>query len=102
ELFARRKSALTLTQISRELGVPKSTTFNLIDTLLARGLLYEAYPRSGYYPTRRLFDLGRDVMEGDSFLRLIHGELRALSAATGESVLVAAHDPQSRNDVVYL
>ena len=102
DLFARQKTPLTLTEIARSLGVPKSSTFNLIDTLLARGLLYEVHPRSGYYPTRRLFDLARDMMEGDSFLQLIHGELGALSDSTGETVLLAARDPQNQNEIVYI
>jgi DNA-binding IclR family transcriptional regulator len=41
ELFARQKTPMTLSQLSRALAMPKSSTFNLIDTLLARGLLYE-------------------------------------------------------------
>ena len=102
EVFARQKAPLTLSAISRALAMPKSSTFNLIDTLLARGVLYETHPRGGYYPTRRLFDLARDVMEGDSFLHLIHGELESLAASTGESVLVAARDPQNQNEIVYI
>lgn len=102
ELFARQKSPLTLSALARALAMPKSSTFNLVDTLLARGVLYETHPRGGYYPTRRLLDLARDMMEGDSFLRLIHGELNSLAASTGESVLIAAQDPQNRNEIVYI
>lgn len=102
EVFARLKIPMTLTQISREIGMPKSSAFNLIDTLLARGILYECNARSGYYPTRRLFDLSQDLMQGDPFLQLIHGELQSLAASTGETVLVASRDPHSRNEIVYI
>jgi DNA-binding IclR family transcriptional regulator len=102
ELFARQKTPMTLSQLSRALAMPKSSTFNLIDTLLARGLLYEINSRAGYYPTRRMFDLARDMMEGDSFLQLIHGELETLAADTGETVLIASRDPHNRNEIVYI
>jgi DNA-binding IclR family transcriptional regulator len=102
EVFALQKTPLTLTQLARALDAPKSSTFNLIDTFLARGLLYELNPRSGYYPTRRLLDLARDIMAGDSFLQLIHGELKVLADSTGESVLIAARDPQNQNEIVYI
>lgn len=101
ELFARQHVPLTLTQLSQALGVPKSSMFNLISTLLARGLLYEAYPRA-YYPTRRLFDMSREIMDGDTILQLIHGDLEQLATSTGETVLLAARDPQNPNEIVYV
>lgn len=102
ELFASRKAPLTLTEIARALSMPKSSAFNLIDTLLARAVLYETSPRAGYYPTRRLFDVVGEVMEGDPVLRSLHGELERLAASSGETVLLAARDPQNMNMVVYL
>ena len=102
ELFARQKTPLTLTALSRALAMPKSSMFNLLETLLARGVIYETHPRGGYYPTRRLYDLAQQTMQGDSFLQLIHGELEALAAATGETVLVAARDPQEPSGIVYI
>lgn len=92
ELFAREKSPRTLTALSHLLKMPKSSTFNLIDTLVSRGFLYETRQRGGYYPTRRLLDLSRDVMAGDAFLERIHGELKALAVGTGETVLLAVRD----------
>lgn len=102
ELFSRQKTPLTLTRMSRALDIPKSSAFNLIDTFLARGLLYEIHPRGGYYPTRRLFDLAREIMEGDSVLPLIHGDLVSLAASTGETVLLSARDPQNPEIIIYV
>lgn len=99
EIYAHHKAPLTLTAVSKALGMPKSSTFNMIETLLARGLLYETKPRGGFYPTARLLDLARAIMEGDSFLRRIHGELEALAESTGETALLAARD---HGDVVYV
>lgn len=99
ELFAREKAPRTLTALSNILGMPKSSTFNMIDTLMARGFLYETRQRGGYYPTRRLLDLARDIMQGDAFLQRIHGELKLLASNTGETVLLSVRD---RGEVVYI
>lgn len=99
ELFAKDKSALTLTALSERLDMPKSSTFNLIDTLLARGFLYETRNRGGYYPTRRLLELARDVADGDQFLLRIHGELEKLAMTTGETALLAV---RKEDEVVYV
>ena len=99
ELFARDKRPLTLTIIADELGMPKSSVFNLIDTLLSRGLIYETRQRGGYYPTPRLHEIATSIMEGDVFLQRIHGALEELAEATGETVLLAARQGA---EVIYI
>jgi DNA-binding IclR family transcriptional regulator len=79
--------------------MPKSSTFNLIDTLVARGFLYETKARGGFYPTRRLLDLARSVMEGDPFLQRVHGELETLAESTGETALLSTRD---HDHVIYV
>ena len=99
ELFAREKSPRTLTALAEQLGMPKSSAFNLIHTLLARGFLYETRRRGGYYPTRRLLDLATFIAEGDPFLQGIHRYLEALAAETGETALLAVRE---HHEVVYV
>jgi IclR family transcriptional regulator, acetate operon repressor len=99
ELYAKNKTPLTLTAISEQLGMPKSSVFNLIETLVSRGFIYEIKQRGGYYPTRRLHDMSSEIMEGDVFLQHIHGELEMLSAATGETVLLAVRQGE---EVLYV
>jgi len=99
ELFARDRTPLTLSDVARSLDMPKSSAFNLIETLLGRGLLYETSRRAGYYPTRRFFDLSRSIMEGDALLRRMRGELEALAADTGETVVLSARE---HHEVVYI
>ncbi|MGI6854607.1 IclR family transcriptional regulator [Mesorhizobium sp. 1B3] len=99
EIFAREKTPMTLTAVSRALGIPKSSAFNLIDTLLARGLLYETRPRGGFYPTGRLYELARSIKDGDRLVQRIHGELELLAETTGETALLAVREDQ---DVVYV
>ncbi|WP_099865460.1 IclR family transcriptional regulator [Pararhizobium haloflavum] len=90
DLFAKDKQPLTLTSIAAELDMPKSSVFNLIDTLSRRGLIYETRQRGGYYPTPRLHEIASAIMEGDVFLLNIHDELERLASDTGETVLLAA------------
>lgn len=99
ELYARDRTPITLTGMARALAMPKSSVFNLIETLVGRGLLYEVSPRGGYYPTWRLLDLSRSIMEGDALLPRIRGELESLAARTGETVVLSARE---HNDVVYI
>ncbi|MDR6756837.1 DNA-binding IclR family transcriptional regulator [Mycoplana sp. BE70] len=99
EIYARERSPLTLTALSQALGIPKSSTFNIIETLVSRGFLYETKPRGGYYPTQRLLALARATMDGDPLTARIHGQLQALAAATGETTVLSARE---QNDVVYV
>lgn len=99
ELFARERAPRTLTAVAQQLGMPKSSAFNLIHTLLERGFLYETRRRGGYYPTRRLLDLATRIAEGDPFLQSIHGTLESLAAETGETVLLAVRE---HHDVTYV
>ncbi|PWJ86300.1 IclR family transcriptional regulator [Pseudaminobacter salicylatoxidans] len=99
EIYARERSPLTLTALSEALGIPKSSTFNVIETLVSRGFLYETKPRGGYYPTQRLLELARSMMDGDPLTARIHGQLEALAAATGETAVLSARE---QDDVVYV
>ncbi|HEY9549668.1 MAG TPA: IclR family transcriptional regulator, partial [Kiloniellaceae bacterium] len=99
ELFAKERSPRTLTALAAKLDMPKSSTFNLIHTLLVRGYLYETRKRGGYYPTRRLLDLANHIAEGDPFLQGIHGYLEELAAQTGETALLSVREG---SDVIYV
>jgi len=82
ELFARERAPRTLTALAEQLGLPKSSTFNLIHTLLDR-----------------LLELANGIAEGDPFLLRIHGYLDALAADTGETALLGIRE---RLDVIYV
>ena len=99
ELFAREKSPRTLTALAQQLGMPKSSAFNLIHTLLDCGFIYETRKRGGYYPTRRLLDIASHIAEGDPFIESIHGYLETLAADTGETALLAV---RKHAEVIYV
>jgi len=90
EMFARRKRPATLTEVAEELSWPRSSTFNLLGTLVERGFLYEPKARGGYYPTPRWLTLAQDIAEAEPLPRQVHDLVKALAAATGETVGVCA------------
>lgn len=48
EAIARRDEPVGITELSRELGLPVSTTHNLVRTLVNRGYVVHVRPRKGY------------------------------------------------------
>lgn len=90
EFFADRRTAATLTEIADHFGWPRSSTFNLIETLSKHGLLYEPKYRGGYYPTHRLLTLAHAIVKDGP----VSDDLRALVAniarKSGETSVLAA------------
>lgn len=99
ELFAAEKRPLSLSELMKLLEIPVSSCFDVVRALERRGFLYELRPRGGYYPTRRLHELGRVLLENDPFLQRAHPELERLRDASGETVLLAK---SSGEDLTYI
>lgn len=90
ELFAERKSPATLTEISDHFGWPRSSTFNLIETLREAGFLYELRHRAGYYPTPRLLTLAQAIVTDGPLSEGLKAMVARLAARTGETAILAA------------
>lgn len=99
EFFSDEKVPATLTRLSAALSLPVSSTSNLIKTLREQGYLFEVRPRGGFYPTRRLFDVSQNIIDGDPVLASVRDQMAKLRSETGETVLLAARDG---NDLIYL
>ncbi len=99
ELFSQQHRPMTLTQIADALELAKSTTYNMIETLMARGYLYEVRVRGGYYPSRKLLCAGKKIAEGDPVTTIIQDFLHKLAFETGETALLATRD---KSHVIYL
>ncbi len=89
ELFAHQKRPLTLSDISRLLSIPVSSCYDVLQALEQRGFIYEVTARGGYYPTARIFDLGKTIMEHDPVIMRADLPLRQLRDRVGETVLLA-------------
>lgn len=99
EAFATNKKPLPLLQLAAALGMPQSSCFALVRTLLGRGYLYETGRRAGYYPTQRLLDQAREIASHDPLLERVRPILRALRDRTRETVVFAK---RQGTRVVYL
>ncbi len=89
ELFAREKRPLSLSDISRLLSIPVSSCHDVLQALHERGFIYEIAPRGGYYPTLRLYELGKTITENDPVVQRAELALRDLRNTLDETVLLA-------------
>lgn len=90
ELFAERKSPATLSEIADHFGWPRSSTFNLIETLSKAGYLHELRHRAGYYPTPRLLKLAEAIVTDGPVSDALKAMVERLAARTGETAILAA------------
>ena len=88
EAFSDCCAPLLLPEIATRLGAPKSTCFELVKTLQARGYLYALGKRRGFYPTRRLLTHAENIARHDPLASLFDDAMRQLLAATNETVTV--------------
>ncbi len=88
EAYAAGGEPLALSELARRVAIPVSACYGLVRTLLSRGYLYELGPRKGYYPTMRWLEQARLIAQRDPVLGRVSPLLEALSAATGETVVL--------------
>jgi DNA-binding IclR family transcriptional regulator len=88
EFFAARKSPAGLSEIADRFGWPRSSTFNLIETLLRAGYVYEPRHRGGYYPTHRLLTLAQTAVAHGPVSEDLHAMLANVAAALGETAVL--------------
>ena len=99
ELFSKEVKPLSLTDISRGLDVPMSSTLALVRTLVSRGYLYETRKRGGYFPTRKMLLTCRSIDAADQVFELVHPFLEELRDASQETAVLGKHQ---NGKVVYL
>jgi DNA-binding IclR family transcriptional regulator len=89
ELFAAEKRPLPLSDIARLMRIPVSSCHDVLQTMQARGYLYEIAPRAGYYPTLRLQHLGKLIGDHDPVALRAEPMLQSLRDTMRESVLLS-------------
>jgi IclR family transcriptional regulator, acetate operon repressor len=99
EVFARRQTPLTVSDIARGIKAPLTSCFYLVRALEARGYLYTLNARREIYPTRKLLDVAQSIKEGEPRLARLEPILVALRDSTGETVILAT---RQGNRVIYL
>ncbi len=99
EAFSGARQPLTLSELSRQIGVAPSSGLALLRTLVSRGYLYTADANRGYYPTRRLLEHARVIAEHDPLAARLSGILQRLRETTGETAIAGKLEGL---EVVYL
>jgi IclR family acetate operon transcriptional repressor len=90
EYFAEHQRPATLAEIAKHFDWPRSSTFNLLGTLLSRGFLYEPRAKAGYYPAPVWAALVNKIEQAQPVPPGIQGLLEALVGETGETAVLAA------------
>jgi DNA-binding IclR family transcriptional regulator len=92
ETFRAERRPLSLSELARRARIPVSTCHGLVRTLERRGFLYFPSPREAY-PTRRLYELAREIDAHDPIVTRLAPALGALRDATNETVILGMrHD----------
>lgn len=99
EAFQATQRPLSLTELAEMVGIPKSTCHAIVQTLMARGYLYTLTRPRALYPTRRFFDVTRDIVDKDPFIERATPVLERLRDATRETVILGKRQGES---VIYL
>ncbi|WP_132031070.1 IclR family transcriptional regulator [Aquabacter spiritensis] len=90
EYFSERQRPATLAEISDDLGWPRSSTFNLVGTIVEKGYLYEPRPRAGYYPTPRWLTLVQKISDAEPLPEIARQIAAEIARETGETTAIAA------------
>jgi DNA-binding IclR family transcriptional regulator len=88
EFFARRGEPATLAEIADELDWPRSSTFNIVGTLVDKGYLYEPRSRGGYFPSSRWQTVVQRIGERDPLPNVLLELADEVSARTGETTAI--------------
>ena len=99
EAFAETGKPQTLSNLSRQLGIPLSTCHGLIKTLQRLGYLYSLGGSRQLYPTKKLVGIGDRIARKDPIAELFAESLTKLRDESGETVILGI---QQGDAVVYL
>ena len=88
EYFGRTKQPKSMSEIAQAFNWPRSSTFNIVETLVERGYLFEPSRRGEFYPTMSLAALASEIGAASPLPAGTHDVLRDLTAKTGETICI--------------
>ena len=88
EFFVERGAPATLAEIADALNWPRSSTFNLVGTLVDDGYLYEPQQRGRYFPSPKWSFLGQALADADPLPARLRDLVDAVGAETGETAAI--------------
>lgn len=97
--LAQSPTPRALTGLAEQLGMTKSNTHRLLNTLVEQGFAIQDGNKGLYRPTLRLWELGSQIIGRIDFVGVAREYMPKLAATTGETVhLSVLHDAE----VIYL
>lgn len=99
EQLARNGKPMTLSEIFRAVKAPKSTTLNIVRTLVHRRVLELDGVSKRYHAGPVLLTLARDAGRSMDLAKLAHPYLEKLAQVTGETALLGVLD---QDELVYI
>jgi len=99
EAFHAARKPLSLTDLAQAAGIPKSSCHAIVATLVARGYFYTLKKPRALYPTRRFYDIARDIHRSDPLVDQVMPLLERLRDACRETVILGK---RQADKVVYL
>ena len=99
ETFHSSQKPLSLTDLAELANIPKSSCHAIVATLTARGYLYTLTRPRALYPTRRFYDIAREIHARDPFVERVMPMLERLRDSSRETVILGKRQGDS---VIYL
>src|SRR5690606_2937958 len=90
EFFAEHGKPASLAEISQHFGWPRSSTFNTVPTLTARGYLFEPEGRGRFYPTPRWLSIAQAIAAAEPVPETLRRLAIDLNQRTGETVCIGS------------
>ena len=87
-LFDEQRPVLSAAEVSRRLGMTRSTTYRYLQTLRSYGLVEEDEGRGGFRLGPRIYQLARVARQGLGLPEIALPVMREIREATGEVVLL--------------
>lgn len=88
QLFAEKQQPLSLADLAEGMDAPKSSCYELIQTLVHLGFLLVIDGGKSYYPSKRLLEMTEQIGQFNPIKEKIQNELRRLRDITGETVFI--------------
>jgi DNA-binding IclR family transcriptional regulator len=90
EYFAANQRPATLSEISEHFGWLRSSTFNILSTLVDKGFLYEPKIRAGFYPSPRWLTLSQTIVDAQPLPSAVYALTQEFMNETGETSVIVA------------
>jgi DNA-binding IclR family transcriptional regulator len=87
-VFADKNRPLSLAELAHDMDAPKSSCFELIQTLIHLGYIIAIDGGKSYYPSRRLLDTAQKISQFNPIKEKVESALKRLRDVTGETVFI--------------